>query len=338
MKAIRTAVVAAGAMLASLPALAQEIFTMRFASFAPPTAYTNVEVLEPMFQRWKEKSDGRLNWLMFAGGSLGKSPAAYRQMVLDGVADAGIIVPSYTRGEFPDNDFVELPLVTDTTLQATLGFQRMFEAGHLSGYDNMKVWAFYTTPVYNTHLKGGYTDISSLQGLKIRYGGAIQTEILEALGATPVGGVRVTQIAESMSRGLVDGAILAWDSMDAFKVIPTVSTHIDVPLGFVPVVIGMNKDRWEALPDDLKAIMDADLGEPLARSIHDVVVRRAQEGIENAKSNGNTFVEISDADRAEWKERLEPVVENWLAEDPRHQELFDAYSDIIEQIAAESAG
>jgi TRAP-type transport system periplasmic protein len=91
----------------------------------------------------------------------------------------------------------------------------------------------------------------------------LTTRLLEALGATAVG-MPVPQVPEALSRNVVEGAVIPWEVTRVLRVPELVDTHTefggDHGLYSTFFFFAMNHDSYNDLPDDLKAIIDANSG------------------------------------------------------------------------------
>jgi len=326
----------AGALAAfSVAAVAQESVSIRIGHFLPPVSLTHTNMFVPMAEALNKESGGRIKAKVYPGGSLGRSPAQQLQLVKDGVIDVSFIVQSYTPGEFPDNSVMELPLLMSDTLEASLVHQRMFERGLLRGYDSVKVLGLGTTSAYGLHLKFPFKGLDSLDGKKIRAATGLQSEVVSALGATPVGGIRVTQTSEALSRGVIDGTLLGWESMGTFKVLPVTTDHVQVALGFTPLMVAMNKKKYESMPDDLKAVLDRFSGEWIATRMAENYEKTGSVALAKAeKSAQNTVITPDSAIQKQLQAKLQPVIDKWTSEHPNAQALLAALKEEAGKIRA----
>jgi TRAP-type C4-dicarboxylate transport system substrate-binding protein len=76
----------------------------------------------------------------------------------------------------------------------------------------------------------------------------------------------------------------------------------------------MNKAKYEALPDDLKAIIDAESGAKLSKFATQVMWDEDAPARAIAEKAGNTIVELDAAEVARWKDAAGPVIERWIAD------------------------
>src|SRR3546814_14906219 len=76
----------------------------------------------------------------------------------------------------------------------------------------------------------------------------------------------------------------------------------------------MNKARYEALPDDLKAVLDANSGLAASKWVGRVMDEGDLPGIEVAKKYGNKMILLGEAEVERWKAAAAQLVEAWSAE------------------------
>jgi TRAP-type C4-dicarboxylate transport system substrate-binding protein len=87
--------------------------------------------------------------------------------------------------------------------------------------------------------------------------------MLSALGATPVG-MALPQISDSISKGVIDAAVVPWEVVPAVKLEELAKSHSEfapgVSLYTTTFVMAMNKAKYDSLPPDLKKVIDANSG------------------------------------------------------------------------------
>jgi TRAP-type C4-dicarboxylate transport system substrate-binding protein len=104
----------------------------------------------------------------------------------------------------------------------------------------------------------------------------------------------------------------------AIRLSELVSNHTefsgDESLYTAAIVLVMNKAKYEALPDDLRAILDAESGAKLSAFATQVMWDMDAPAREIAANAGNTIVQLDEAEVARWKEASQPVIERWIAD------------------------
>jgi TRAP-type C4-dicarboxylate transport system substrate-binding protein len=309
----------------TLTAEAQQI-KLKFSSFEPPTAALTARVMTPWAAEVSKASGGNLQIDMYPGGILGRNPLTQLKLVQDGVADIAWIVLAYTPGRFDDADVVGLPFSTDNATEATAVLTRMFARNELAGFDDLKVLALAATPPVKIHATSPILAVADMKGKRVRATGDILVKTVNRLGGVPVtlgGG----QVAESLSRGVVDATLNNWGFVADFKVNEVTSNHLIVPLGSVAVMIAMRKEKFDALPAATKELIEKHSGDVFSRrlaAVFDEIEHKYAEDI--GKSGKNRVVAPSAAELESWKTGLHPVVQEWREATPRNEKIYQSFS------------
>mmetsp|Transcript_849 Transcript_849/g.1606 ORF Transcript_849/g.1606 Transcript_849/m.1606 type:complete len:219 (+) Transcript_849:2-658(+) len=177
---------------------------------------------------------------------------------------------------------------------------------------------------------------SDLEGMQIRGGSRLVNQLLELTGATPVG-MPVPAVTEGLSRGVIDGTTIPWEVTAALRVAELVENHTEFEgnaLYNLTFVLAMNKDAYEAMPEDLQQIVDDNSG--LEFSIFAGGTQADADGPARdiAVELGNNIITIDEATaEAEWMPVVEPIYENWIADlaenDMDGQALIDRARELM---------
>jgi len=312
--------------------------TLRFGVTVPERTITVREAMKPWAEEVTAASGGAIQIKLYPGGSLGRSGKLQYWMLKQGVLDITWLLPANTPNLFPSTDFFEIPLETADPLEMSLAFWRLYERGFLKGFDDIKPLALYVSPPYRFHLRFAYQDGDSLNGKKLRAMTHLQARMLEEAGATPVGGIATTQVAESLSRGLIEGALFSWHGVKPVGIMRATKVHIDQAITFAPAIVAMNRETYEALSPDARAAIDALSGEALVRRLVEAMNRAAQEAMAEARQDPErNFVESNAADAAIWRRRFKAAAEDWRRRDPQNDLLIERFDEILAEIRAEPA-
>ncbi len=185
---------------------------------------------------------------------------------------------------------------------------------HLSPeYSRVKLLALWATdvPVVMTNKKVTHPD--DLKGLKLRTPSVNQAAIIEGLGAVPVA-MPMPQTYGALEKGVVDGAIVGISVVNSFKLAEVVKNFvIDLPFGYSPMIIAMNRRTYQSLDDRQRAAVDRLSGLELSLKGAASYEHERARGIKTVRERGDTrIVSISASERAAWVTRLEAVVEKWV--------------------------
>lgn len=325
---------AIGVLLASMCVGSANAETLRFSSFEPPASYVTSKILSKWAEKVTADSKGTLEIQMFAGGTLGRSPAQQLKLVEDGVADIAWVIPGYTPGRFDEGTVAELPFMVAGSHKGSLAMWKMVEDGHFKGdYEKFKLLCVcVSTPAFIGATKE-INEPQDLSGLKMRAPGPTQLAVLEAVGAVPVGGITAATLAESISRGLISGSLIEWSASETFKADEVLTHYNTASLGATPMLVLMNKARYDALPAEARAAIDQFSGKAFSDYFgkeFDTYVAAARRRI---IEKYNPQVVEPDAQAVEaWKAAVAPAAEKWIAGRENGQALYDAFSNALQSV------
>lgn len=320
-------ILAAGcaAILTLAPAQAE---TLRFSSFEPPNAFITAEVLTPWAKDVSEASGGEVTIQMFPGGTMGRDPAQQIQMVEQGVADIAWVIPGYTPGRFAEGTVGELPFLVRSSRAGSAAMWKMYEEGLFKGdYDKFKMLCICSSPANFIGATRPVREPGDMKGLKMRAPGPTMLSAISALGAVPVGGITAPALAESLSRDLIQGTFLQWGVVESFRLGEVLPFYNEVPLGATPMLVIMNKQKYESLPPQAKAAIDQFAGEAFSERFgtsFDAYMTEARARI--AAKNKPEIFTPDEAQAAVWQQTVEIATTDWLARTPDGQKIYDAFT------------
>lgn len=323
---IAALVIGAGALLAPTLASAQEKVTLRVASFMPPQGFLNQAIVIPFLDRVVADSKGTLDYKWFPGGTLGRAPAEQLKLVQEGTADVAIVLPAYTPGAFDAYDVTQLPGVAANTRAASVGAWRALEAGLIPTPEKVRVLGLVTTASNVLHMKKPVARIGDLAGQKVRAAGALQMDAMNKLGGSAVGNIRGPEIAEALSRNLLDGVLMDWIGIKEFRVDRTTSHHVDVDFGRVAIILPMNEQRYASLPEAAKAALAKHGGVAYAQAggkAFDDAVNEYRAGY--LKTGDHKAVTFPATDDTRIRGAFDSVVADWVKEQAGRDKLLEAF-------------
>jgi TRAP-type C4-dicarboxylate transport system substrate-binding protein len=310
---------AAVGALAAVPtgAFAQDM-TLRLHQFLPPVATVPAKILKPWGERLAAASGGRLNIQHFDAMSLGGRPPELMDQARDGVADITMTVVGYTPGRFPRSEVFELPFMMTSPVATSLAFWEMVETDFQSSeYQDLKVLGAWVHGPGVIHSADPIASLEDMKGKTVRGPTRVINDMLSELGGTPVG-MPLPAIPEGLSKGVINATVIPWEVTPAVRLTELVTNHTEFTgpeaLYTATIVLVMNKAKYEALPDDLKAIIDAESGAKLSEFAAQVMWDNDAPGREKAVAAGNNIIQLDDAEVARWKAAAQPVITRWVAE------------------------
>ncbi len=302
------------AAIAATGAFAQEV-TLKLHQFLPAQANVPKLVLDVWADKIEAESDGRIKVDRFPSMQLGGRPPELIDQVTDGVADVIWTVVGYTPGRFPTTEVFELPFFVEDARAASCAFWKIHEEhSRDTEFKDVKILATWVHGPGMIHTADPVESPEDLNGMKIRGGSRLVNKVLEQVGAIPVG-MPVPAIPESLSKGVLDGATIPWEVTTALKIPELVEFHTEFEgpgLYTLTFVVAMNQAKYDSLPDDLKAVIDANAG--LEFSVFGGGTQADADGParEIAVDNGNQIFTVSDTQP--WLDVVQPVYAEWVAD------------------------
>lgn len=314
LRTLLTAAVAFGAM--TVTSFAQEV-TLKLHQMLPPQATIPAKALTPWAEKVMADSGGRIKVELYPAMQLGGKPPELYDQAKDGVVDLIWTVIGYTPGRFPTTEAFELPFNMTTGEATSKAFHEFCEKHCAKEFADVKVIAWHAHGPGLIHSKNPINKLEDMNGLKIRGGSRMINQLLEKLGATPVG-MPVPAVPESLSKGVIDATTIPWEVTPSLKVAELVKNHTGFSgkngLYTQTFVFAMNKAAYDKLPDDLKKVIDANSGIETAAMMGRVMDEGDKIGLAIAQKAGNNIITLDEAETQRWKDTAAPLVEAWEAE------------------------
>lgn len=336
-KTLATILVIAGFGLSSV-AMA-ETYTLRVAHFVPTTAPMHTRFVQPWCERIEEESQGRLQCEIYPAMQLGGTPPQLINQARDGVADIVFTLPGYTPGRFPLTEMFELPFFTAEQKNSSMALWDFIQENSLHEFRGVRPLITVVNGSNDLHFRNRQVKtLEDLRGVSIRGPSRLGNRLIEALGATAVG-MPVTQMGESLSRGVIDGTVLPWEVVPAFRLHELTRYHA-IPAGDYTMltsamVFVMNERKYNGLPDDLQKVIDTNSGQQASGWGAEVLMSGHQIGFDLAQEVNNTIYEIEPEEIERWRQASQPVIDRWISENSKNgidaRELYERGQELIRQ-------
>lgn len=306
--------------------------TLKMAVFLPPKSVGGSQVLTPIANDIKKDSGGKLIVKPYYGGQLGRSPFKQYKLVTDGIADMAYIVDIYTSGQFPDSSLFELPFNIHNATEGSMARWEMFKGGYLRGYNDVHVMGLWLSDPGGIHMKKPFKTLDDLKGLKIRASGKVATAFLNLIGAVPVA-IPVTQVTEAIDRGVLDGLMQSWVGLVTFRTHNVVKYHYEAPVSYIAFSVVVNKNKWNKLSAENKALITKYGGASLASRAGIAFDKLGTKRFEEHRHDKDrTFIIPTKAQLAAAKARVKPLYDEWAKNNPRGKEKLEALDKFLEEI------
>jgi TRAP-type C4-dicarboxylate transport system substrate-binding protein len=142
-----------------------------------------------------------------------------------------------------------------------------------------------------------------------------------------------------LTKGVIDGVLLPYEIMPAFKIHELVHNHITLSgrqprVGTSVFSVLMNKKRYDSLDASLKKAIDDNSGRHIAKWAGETWEEVEKPGMAMAQKAGNKFVSIPQSEVAKIVVAVQPEIDKFLAE--LSKPGFDAkaaYADAQKMVA-----
>lgn len=223
----------------------------------------------------------------------------------------------YTPGRFPSSETFELPFMTGSSEASFRAFHEFIEANAMAEFANTHPLVFHTHGPGLIHSNKPIANLEDVSGQKLRGPTRVITNLLGTLGATPVG-IPVPAVPAALAKGVIDGTVIPFEVTVPLRASELVTNHTGFEtnpgLYAATFVLTMNNDSYNNLPDDLKAVIDANSGPNTAALFGAVMDTADITGRAIAEATNNTVTALGDAEKARWMAAAQPVVDQWLVE------------------------
>ena len=291
--------------------------TLKVHHFLPVTSTTHQQFIEPWAKQIEADSGGRIKVEVYPTMQLGGKPPQLFDQVRDGVVDAAWTVTGYTPGRFPMVEVFELPFIAASAEATSQAVQAFYQRYLREEFQEVHPLVFHVHAPGSFHMKGKpIQSLDDLKGLKVRAPTRVTNNVLQVLGATPVG-MPVPETPEALAKGVVDGALIPYEVTRPLRVHELTDSHTefggDRGLYTAVFLFAMNKAKYESLPDDLKKVIDDHSGMALAKEVGQIWDQAEAPGRQAAKEIGDDIYTIEGEELDRWRAAAEPAIEAWVA-------------------------
>jgi TRAP-type transport system periplasmic protein len=258
-----------------------------------------------------KRTQGKVKITLFPGGTLTPAATCY-DGVVKGISDIGMSVLAYTKGKFPLTEVIDLPLGYTSGAAATRLINQYYQKFRPKEFEEVKVLYLHAHGPGILHTKKAVAKLEDLKGLRIRCTGTV-TEIVKALGAVPMS-MPMGETYDALNRGMVEGSMAPMESLEGWKwgevVKFTTESHGSAyTTGFFVV---MNKEKWNALPEDVRKAIDQVSAEWMEKTgkLWDDVDKSGKEFF--LKLGERKIISLSKDENQRWANAARPVLDGYV--------------------------
>ena len=314
------------------PCIGNAETVLTFANPDPPNSALVQRFWVPWVERINKASDGELRIEIKAGSVFSTLLNSYDR-VTSGAADMAWAMQDLIRGKFPLTIVGSLPYEVNNAEDGSVAMWRLFKSGITAGeYSEIEPLGLFMFPQAGIHTKPPVNVAKGLDGLRIRSVGNISGETVVRLGASSVS-IPLHELYQSLSRGVVDGAITQWTGVGNFKLFEVTTHHVDSALGSTNVMVCMNKKSLAKLSAKAKKALLDNCGEKLSREFGaflDNLNNEYREMVKNMKNQ--EIITLSASEAKIWKDKVIPINQEWADNTPGGAKVLEAYRQEVKRI------
>jgi TRAP-type mannitol/chloroaromatic compound transport system substrate-binding protein len=310
-----------------LSAAAAQEYTFRFQS-SDPAGNPNFIFQQGWTETVSELTDGRVKIELLPVGSIVEHPET-QDAIAAGILDGHITDTSYFAGKEPAFGLIANPVGAWSDPSQMIDFvengggkELMAEliepyGLHFIGVSTPGLEAFVSRVPIDT--------VEDLQGVKVRNPEGLIAQVFAAAGASPVN-LPASEVYTSLDKGVIDAADYSVFSVNQELGMNEIAPHPIYP-GFhsLPLIeVSMNKEKWDALPDDLKTALEASVKEFQQTQIN-TLKERDLEAVAEAEGAGDITVHNwSEEERAKFRAIAKDEWAKVAEQSEMAQKVYDA--------------
>jgi len=288
---------------------ASAVITLNYANFPPSSTFPCVQM-----ERWREevekRTEGKVKVNTFPGGTLLGARDIF-DGVIAGTADIGNFGMSYQPGRFPVSEGMDLPHFFSNAKTASAILAELLDTMKPAEFEKVKILTAFTCPPAVVMSSKEIKALEDIKNLSLRSSGT-GAEMLKRLGAAPVA-MPQSDVPDALQKGVVKGNVSSAEVLKDMNYAAYCPYVYKADLNVICFAVVMNKKKYEALPADVKAVLDS-LYLDQAEWTGDYVDKHVLEALAWSKEQHKITVnEPSDADQATLRATAQPLIADYVA-------------------------
>jgi TRAP-type transport system periplasmic protein len=335
---LKSGLAAAAGGTAMAAAAQQPVVTLKFHTFMSPQSNVWINVHKVWMDKVEKESGGRIKFEGYPAMQLGGTPVQLYDQARDGVVDISWTLPGNTAGRFPRAEVFELPFMMTNAEATSKAYWEYMQTMAPDEFKDVQVLALHTHGPGVIHtVDKPVKSVADLKGVKMRAPTRQVTKLMGSLGATPVG-MPLPSIPDALSKGTIQGCVIPWEVVPSVKVHELTKFHAEFdPAGgalyTTNFVMAMNKAKYNALPADLKKVIDNNSGMATSAWFGKVQQGGDAPGRKAAVDRGNTIFTVGVEDAQQFRRASRQVEVEWVQDMNKRgydgQKLLDTARNLI---------
>ena len=282
--------------------------TLSYANFPPASTFPCIQ-MERWVKEVEKRTNGQVKINTFPGGTLLPAKNIF-DGVIAGTADIGNFAMSYQPGAFPVSEAVDLPLGFPNARVASLVLYDLIDKYKPKEFEKVKILTLFTCPPADFMTSKPVRTLADFKGMELRVSGT-GVDVVKNLGGIPIA-MPQSETPEALQKGIVKGVVSSLEVLKDMNYAAYCPFATDTSLFVVSFAVVMNKEKWNALPNDVKKAMD-DLRVEQAEWTGKYVDGHVDNALAWAKqTHKHQVIQLPAADKAEIRKLMKPIIDGYV--------------------------
>ncbi|MGE0314443.1 MAG: TRAP transporter substrate-binding protein DctP [Lautropia sp.] len=288
--------------------------TIRLADSLPAGHSFTKKLAEPFMAEVTKRSGGSISFQHFPASQLGKGGDLLK-LLQSGVTEMALVVGPYVAEQMPLSGVIELPGGFSSSCQGakalwTLAVGGLLETAEFKPNGIRMLGAIVQPPFQAFTSKPSLKSLKDMEGQKLRTTGGPMDLMARKIGAVPVR-MAAPEVREAMSRGTIDGGILAIVSIDSYKLTPLVkAATLNENFGSAGLFYSISDKAWNKLSPAQQKIM-TEVGREMTFDACAKVDADVAKDYEKMRAAGISVAPMDEASRKQIAHAAEEVGADW---------------------------
>jgi TRAP-type C4-dicarboxylate transport system substrate-binding protein len=314
---------ATGAMAACLGgahtgAAAEDVVKLRMADSLPGGHIISETSTRPWIALVEQLSHKAIKIDYYPSEQMGKAKDML-MLTQSGVIDIGYIGPAYVSEKMPLSAVAELPGSAGSACAVMQAYWKLAKPGgylYENEYKRNRIRPLFLAALPPYQMVVGSTrkldGVDDFSGFKLRASGGAQDFVMHELGVAPVH-MAPPGIYESMARGTIDGALLAFVSVESYKLDTLVkSATVGANFGTVVVAYSISEKKWAKLPASVQEVL-LRAGDEITNKACATFDAREKLAQDKLRGAGVKLIDFRPSDKARLDAVYAKVASDWAA-------------------------
>jgi TRAP-type C4-dicarboxylate transport system substrate-binding protein len=287
-----------------------EVIELSYTNHFPPT-HIQSKLAEAWCKEVEKRTGGKVKITYYPVQTLLEPDKIYNG-ILNGITDIGQSVFGYNRGVFPAMEAFSLPHGFPSAPEATRVLNEFHKNFKLKEISRIKILYLHAHGPAMLHSKKKIEKLEDMRGVKVRSYG-FNAAMVKALGGIPVS-MPMSEVYEALSKGVVDATFSPIEALKGWKQAEVVDYSIEIEgvAYSTAMYVGMNRHKWNSLPQDIKETIE-EISQEWIIKTGEAWESSDEEGREYTLAQGNEIIKLDKEESNRWADAVSPMIADYVA-------------------------